>query len=76
MYMVKETPYFQREAAKIWRNEEREAFVDWISENPLAGDVIKEVGGLRKVRWSRSGVVSPVAAGFDPCSPFSCVDST
>jgi mRNA-degrading endonuclease RelE of RelBE toxin-antitoxin system len=55
MYTVKETPYFQREAAKIWRNEEREAFIDWISENPLAGDVVKEVGGLRKVRWSRSG---------------------
>lgn len=55
MYTVKETPYFQREAAKIWRNEEREAFIDWISENPLAGDVIKEVGELRKVRWSRAG---------------------
>ncbi|WP_342116533.1 transcriptional regulator [Pseudoduganella sp. OTU4001] len=30
-------------------------FIDWISEHPLAGDVIPESGGLRKVRWSRLG---------------------
>ncbi len=53
---MKETPYFQRESAKIWTANEREEFIGWISENPLAGDVIKEVGGLRKVRWTCAGM--------------------
>ncbi|MEY3446740.1 MAG: hypothetical protein RIR45_1495 [Pseudomonadota bacterium] len=31
-------------------------FIDWISENPLAGDVIPGAGPLRKVRWTREGM--------------------
>ncbi|PRC94330.1 transcriptional regulator [Solimicrobium silvestre] len=38
------------------RDTEREEFIDWIADNPLAGDVISGSGGLRKVRWSRSGM--------------------
>jgi hypothetical protein len=34
---------------------EHEAFVVFISENPLAGDVITGAGALRKVRWKRQG---------------------
>ena len=30
-------------------------FVNFIAANPEAGDVIPETGGVRKVRWSRSG---------------------
>lgn len=56
MYTVKETPYFQRLAQDVWTKEEREEFIDWISVNPLAGDVIPAGQGLRKVRWSRAGV--------------------
>ncbi len=33
-----------------------EAFIDWISANPDAGDVIPGADGARKVRWSRSGM--------------------
>jgi hypothetical protein len=31
-------------------------FINWIADNPLAGDVIPGSGGCRKVRWSRSGM--------------------
>lgn len=31
------------------------AFIDWISDNPLAGDVIPGADGARKVRWSVAG---------------------
>jgi RelE toxin of RelEB toxin-antitoxin system len=34
---------------------EREAFVDFIAQNPEAGDVIPETGGVRKIRWARAG---------------------
>jgi hypothetical protein len=56
MLTVIETQIFRSYATKIWNDAEREAFIDWIAENPEAGDVIPGAGGLRKVRWTRAGV--------------------
>jgi hypothetical protein len=53
---VIETPIFQRMVASIWSDDERVAFVSFISESPLAGEVIPGAGGLRKVRWARPGM--------------------
>lgn len=55
MFTVVETPTFQKQAALIWRESERIAFIDWIAENALAGDVIPGTEGARKVRWSVAG---------------------
>ena len=55
MKTVIETPTFQKQAAKIWTEDERLAFIDWIAQNPLAGDVIPNAEGARKVRWMASG---------------------
>lgn len=52
---VIETPTFQKQAEKLWTEEERVAFIDWIAANPLTGDVISGADGARKVRWSRAG---------------------
>lgn len=56
MRTVIETEIFQRYAAPIWNDDEREEFIAWIAANPMAGDVIPGAGGLRKVRWSRAGM--------------------
>jgi len=56
VFTVKETPFFQREAAQVWSVQEREEFIGWISDNPFAGDVIPGADSLRKVRWRRSGM--------------------
>jgi mRNA-degrading endonuclease RelE of RelBE toxin-antitoxin system len=56
MYTIIETPKFIEIAKEIWSEEERLAFISWLSNNPLAGDVIVGTGGLRKVRWSRNGM--------------------
>lgn len=55
MRTVIETPTFQRNAAKLWSDDERVAFIDWIARNPLAGDVVPGADGARKVRWARAG---------------------
>lgn len=55
MKTVIETPTFQKQAEKIWTEDERFAFIDWIADNPLAGDVIPGADGARKVRWSLGG---------------------
>jgi len=52
---VAETALFVRQAEKVWTDAEREEFVGYIAANPKAGDVIRETGGIRKVRWSRMG---------------------
>lgn len=53
MLIISETPIFQRMVEGVWSASEREAFVSYISDNPLAGDVIPGTGNLRKVRWKR-----------------------
>lgn len=55
MRTVIETPTFQNQTEKLWSEAERLAFIDWIAENPLVGDVIPGADGARKVRWSRAG---------------------
>ena len=52
---VAETDLFVRQAGKVWNDEERLSFIDYIARNPEAGDVIPETGGVRKVRWGRQG---------------------
>jgi hypothetical protein len=52
---VAETAPFIRQAAKLWTEDDRTAFVNLIAANPDIGDVIPDTGGLRKIRWSRPG---------------------
>lgn len=56
MYTVIETPVFRRLVDDIWSADERQEFVVWLANNALAGDVIPGSGGLRKIRWSRTGM--------------------
>jgi hypothetical protein len=53
MFAVIQTPSFLRSMATIWSEGE---VIDFISANPLAGDVIPGTQSLRKVRWSRAGM--------------------
>jgi len=36
-------------------DDERGALVDFVARHPLAGDLVKDTGGLRKMRWRREG---------------------
>ena len=56
MYTVSETEVFQKYAAAVWTDADRTEFINWIAANPLAGDVVPDTNGCRKVRWSRSGM--------------------
>jgi hypothetical protein len=52
---VAETQLFIRQAAAVWTDVERSAFVDFIAANPEEGDLIPGTGGIRKLRWGRQG---------------------
>lgn len=55
MHTVIETPTFQKQVADVWTEAERLDFINWISTNPEAGDVIPGAEGARKVRWATQG---------------------
>jgi len=55
VYTLIETPTFVADASKLWSEDERLEFFEWLANNPDAGDVIPGSGGCRKVRWSRAG---------------------
>lgn len=40
MRTVAETPIFQKYASDVWSDAERIEFINWIANNPEAGDVI------------------------------------
>lgn len=52
---VVETRRFITDAKECLIDEERENFIDYIAQNPTAGVIIPETGGIRKVRWRASG---------------------
>lgn len=55
MYTLIETPTFAADADKLWSEDERLEFFEWLANNPEAGDIVPGSGGCRKVRWSRAG---------------------
>jgi mRNA-degrading endonuclease RelE of RelBE toxin-antitoxin system len=55
MYTVIESPLFQSQWPDYWSEDERGEFSSYIAGNPFVGDVVPGSGGIRKVRWQRSG---------------------
>jgi len=55
VYTLIETATFVADADKLWSEDERLEFFEWLANNPEAGDVVQGSGGCRKVRWSRAG---------------------
>ncbi|MFN0161990.1 MAG: transcriptional regulator [Burkholderiales bacterium] len=56
MFTVATTQRFESDAATIWSEAEIEALIFALAMDPHQGDVIPGTGGLRKLRWARSGM--------------------
>lgn len=55
MQTIAETPIFTRQTEKLFTSDEKRELIDFLAENPLAGDEIPATGGVRKVRFAASG---------------------
>jgi mRNA-degrading endonuclease RelE of RelBE toxin-antitoxin system len=52
---VIETPEFLSVCRKLMDEDERGRLVDYLAANPAAGAIIRETGGVRKLRWGLGG---------------------
>lgn len=52
---VAELPEYQRRAEKLLSGNERQDIVTYLAAFPKEGDLIRETGGVRKLRWQRGG---------------------
>jgi len=55
MITVAETGTFQRKANQLLSEEEKSDLIAYLSENPQSGALVQNTGGIRKLRWARSG---------------------
>lgn len=55
MQTIAEAPIFSRQTEKLFSEDEKRELIDFLAENPLAGDEIPGTGGVRKVRFAASG---------------------
>lgn len=76
MYTVIESPEFIDWSAKVWSDEERWEFIDWIADNALAGDVIPGGGQFAQgaleptgygQAWRRKGDLLQSAGQWGSC---------
>lgn len=52
---VAEVPEYIRRAEKLLSQSERTELIDYVAANSAAGDLVQGTGGIRKLRWGRSG---------------------
>jgi len=52
---VVETESFQRKVGRLLSEKEKDELIAYLSMNPNVGVLIKGTGGIRKLRWARSG---------------------
>ena len=55
MIAVVETEEFLSDAKAVLSEDEHDALVLYVAQNPEAGDLIPATGGLRKLRWAAKG---------------------
>ena len=55
MHAVLETSIFSRRADALLSAEDRADLVDTLARNPMAGDVMPGLGGVRKLRFAPNG---------------------
>lgn len=65
MFTVTETDDFVACAAGVWTDAQREDFIVWIAENPLAGAVIPGTADLRKFDNIRAEVLRKIKEKYD-----------
>jgi hypothetical protein len=55
MITIAETESFQKKVINLLSSYEKNELIAYLAENPNSGVLIQGTGGIRKLRWARSG---------------------
>ncbi len=55
MQTIAETPTFVQQASVLFDKNEKQSLITFLAENPMAGKVISDTGGVRKLRFAMVG---------------------
>ena len=55
MITIVELPEFIRKAQKLLSETERSHLITYLAKHPTSGVMMRGTGGIRKLRWKRSG---------------------
>lgn len=55
MQTIVELPEFQKRVSSRLSAEEKVSLINYLAAHPASGDLIRETGGLRKLRWAAKG---------------------
>ena len=53
MHTVVELPTYSSRAKSLLSEDEQKGIISYLAEHPDAGELIRETGGVRKLRWKR-----------------------
>lgn len=56
MQTILELPEYIRRIAKLLDKSECNKVINYLAVHPKSGDIITGTGGVRKLRWARSGI--------------------
>ena len=55
MQTIVELPEYKKQAQKHLSISDSELLINYLAEHPKAGDLMQGTGGIRKLRWAKSG---------------------
>jgi hypothetical protein len=55
MQTIVELPEFLKKSSKLLSHQQTLSVVNYLASHPTSGDLIKDTGGIRKLRWSAQG---------------------
>ena len=55
MQTIVELPEFQKRVETRLTNDEKVSVINYLAAHPAAGDLVRDTGGLRKLRWAAKG---------------------
>lgn len=55
MHTIVELPEYCKRASSLLSEQERTSIINYIAAHPASGVIIKNTGGIRKLRWAAQG---------------------
>ena len=55
MQTIVELPEYKKQVKKYLSKSDSDLLINYVAEHPKAGDIMQGTGGIRKLRWAKTG---------------------